>query len=167
VDSPVRIPIGTSSDGHDNFIPGAAVDSNTSGPTGRIGLTFYYYTQSACGSSCALNVGFLQSNNGGSTWTAVQQLAGPFALSQIANTSQGRMVGDYISSSWIDTPAGRRAFGAFAVGQAPATGKAFDEATFVPSGGLTRLGGDRPSEALSQRYFGSAQHNAPPVLSQR
>jgi hypothetical protein len=165
--APVRIPIGTTSDGHDNFIPGVAVDSNTSGPTGRIGLTFSYYTQSACGSSCALNVGFLQSNNGGSTWTAVQQLAGPFALALIANTSQGRMVGDYISSSWVDTPAGRRAFGAFAVGQAPVTGKAFDEATFVPSGGLTRLGGERPTETLPQRYFGSAEHKAPPVLSQR
>jgi hypothetical protein len=164
---PVRIPIGTTSDGHDNFIPGVAVDSNTSGTTGRLGLTFYYYTQSACGSSCAVNVGFLQSNNGGSTWTAVQKLAGPFALPRIADTSQGRMVGDYISTSWVDTSAGRRAFGAFAVGQAPAPGKAFDEAIFVPSGGLSRLNGTRPAEAGPQVNSNSANPNAAAILSQR
>jgi hypothetical protein len=158
--TPVRIPIGTTSDGHDNFIPGITVDSGTSGRKGRIGLTFYYYTQSACGTTCALNVGYIQSNDGGSTWSAVQQLAGPFALSLIPDTSQGRMVGDYISTSWLDTPAGRRAFGAFAVGQTPSGTQAFDEATFVPSGGLNSPHATHPAEAGPQLYFGSTQAHA-------
>jgi hypothetical protein len=50
------------------------------------------------------------------------------------------MVGDYISTSWVDAPGGRRAFGAFSVGQPPANGKAFDEATFVRTGGLSTTG---------------------------
>jgi len=138
--SPVRVPVGTTTDGHDNFIPGIAVDERTSGAAARLGVTFYSYDVSACGSSCALKVRYVQSNNGGATWSAPVTLAGPFAVSRIASTSQGRMVGDYISTSWLDTPAGRRAFGAFAVGQVPTNGKAFDEATFVPTGGLNVTG---------------------------
>ena len=138
--SPVRVPIGTTADGRDNFIPGIAVDERTSGSTARLGVTFYSYDVSACGSACALKVRYVQSDTGGSTWSAPATLAGPFAVTRIANTSQGRMVGDYISTSWVDTPTGRRAFGAFAVGQAPTNGKAFDEATFVPTGGRNATG---------------------------
>jgi hypothetical protein len=138
--SPVRLPIGTTTDGHDNFIPGIAVDERTSGGAARLAVTLYSYDVSACGSACALKVRFIQSNNGGATWSAPATLAGPFGVNLIANTSQGRMVGDYISTSWVDTPTGRRAFGAFAMGQAPTTGKAFDEATFVPTGGLNLSG---------------------------
>jgi hypothetical protein len=138
--SPVRLPVGTTTDGHDNFIPGIAADERTSGAAAKLAVTFYSYDVSACGSSCALKVRYIQSNNGGATWSAPVTLAGPFAVSRIANTSQGRMVGDYISTSWLDTPTGRRAFGAFAVGQVPAGGKAFDEATFVPTGGLNLTG---------------------------
>ena len=92
----------------------------------------------------------MQSNDGGSTWSAPLKLAGPFGLNRIANTSQGRMVGDYISTSWL----GARAFGAFAVGQPPPTnGKAFDEAIFVPTGGLNRTGSLRRS-SRGERVIG-------------
>jgi hypothetical protein len=60
-------------------------------------------------------------------------VAGPFAVSLVPNTTQGRMVGDYISTSWM----GGRAFGSFAVAQAPSGGFAFDQALYVPAGGLT------------------------------
>jgi hypothetical protein len=163
--SPVRLPVGTTTDGHDNFIPGIAVDDRTSGAAAKLAVTFYSYDVSACGSACALKVRYIQSNNGGTGWSAPATLAGPFSVSRIANTSQGRMVGDYISTSWVDTPAGRRAFGAFAVGQAPTT-KAFDEATFVPAGGRNLTGaftasaaGDRVSptnEALLNANHNSA-----------
>jgi hypothetical protein len=148
--SPVRLPIGTTTDGRDNFIPGIAVDERTSGSGTRLGVTFYAYDVSACGSTCALNVRYIQSNNGGTTWSAPVTLAGPFGVNRIANTSQGRMVGDYISTSWLDTPIGRRAFGAFAAGQAPTTGKAFDEATFVRTGGLN-LSGNFTTVAAAER----------------
>ena len=42
------------------------------------------------------------------------------------------MVGDYISTSWLNG----KAFGAFAVAKTP-SGSAFDQSIFVPSGGLS------------------------------
>jgi hypothetical protein len=134
--SPQRVPIGTTTDGADHFIPGIAVKPTTSRSTARLGLTYYSYANADCGSRCALEVGYVQSNNAGTTWSAPVTLAGPFGLGRIANTSLGRMVGDYISTSWL----GNRAFGAFAVGRRPTSGKAFDEGIFVPSGGLNLRG---------------------------
>jgi hypothetical protein len=138
--TPSRVAIGTTGDGHDNFIPGLGVDVTTSGASARLGLTFYSYDVSACDGHCALKVRYIQSNNGGSTWSGVTTLAGPFGLNTIANTSQGRMVGDYISTSWATTANGRRAFGAFAVGRPSLNGQAFDEATFTPTNGFNSTG---------------------------
>jgi hypothetical protein len=163
--SPTRVPIGTTTDGHDNFIPGIAVDERSAGTAAKLGLTFYSYDVSACGSACALKAGYIQSNDGGASWSATTTLAGPFGLNLISDTSQGRMVGDYISTSWVDTAAGRRAFGAFAVGQPPANGNAFDEATYVPTGGLNLSGpfsasstGDRV--AADNEALLNANHNS-------
>jgi hypothetical protein len=134
---PKRVPIGTTTDGSDHFIPGIAVRRSTSGSTATLGLTYYSYGTAACGSTCALKVAYIQSNNAGATWSAPMRLAGPFSVNRIANTNQGRMVGDYISTSWL----GGRAFGAFAVGQTPTNGPAFDEGIFVKTGGLNLTGG--------------------------
>jgi hypothetical protein len=57
-------------------------------------------------------------------------------LSWIANTSQGRMVGDYISTSIT----GGRAWPTIAVANAP-SGSTFDEAMYNPTGGLPITGG--------------------------
>lgn len=95
-----RVPIDATSSGVDHFIPGLAVNPTTSGGTAQLGLTYYTYGVSACGTSCTLNVGFISSTNGGSTWSAPTAIAGPFSVTWVANTSQGRMVGDYISTSY-------------------------------------------------------------------
>jgi hypothetical protein len=58
-------------------------------------------------------------------------------LSWLANTSQGRMVGDYISTS---TRPGGNAYPTIAVATAP-SGGTFNEAMFVPTGGLPITGG--------------------------
>lgn len=58
----------------------------------------------------------------------------PASLSMIANTSQGRMVGDYISTSW----GGGTARPVFAVGRPPSGGAAFDEAHLHDDSGLGR-----------------------------
>jgi len=134
--SPKRVPIGTTTDGTDHFIPGIAVKPSTSGSTAKLGLTYYSYATAACGSTCALKVAYVQSNDAGATWSAPVKLAGPFSVNLVANTSQGRMVGDYISTSWL----GSKAFGAVAVGQAPTNGTAFDEGIFVRTGGLNLTG---------------------------
>ncbi|MBV9823522.1 MAG: exo-alpha-sialidase [Actinobacteria bacterium] len=131
-----RVPIDTTTSGVDHFIPGLGVDPTTSGTTAKLGLTYYFYRTAACGTSCQLEVGYIQSNNGGSTWSAHTDVAGPFAVSLTPNTTQGRMVGDYISTSWI----GGKAIGAFAVAKTP-SGSAFDQAIYVPTTGFTAAAG--------------------------
>jgi hypothetical protein len=128
-----RVPIDPVTSGEDHFIPGLAVDPATSGASARLGLTYYFYPKAACGGACQLEVGFISSPDGGAHWGTATQLAGPMALSQIAQTSQGPMVGDYISSSF----SGGKVATLFAVGlQQPST-TTFDEAMFAPSTPLT------------------------------
>jgi hypothetical protein len=132
-----RVPIDATTSGVDHFIPGIGVDKATSGATAKIGLYYYFYPNANCtDSTCQLEVGFVSSTNGGGTWSAPQTVAGPFPLSQIANTTQGRMVGDYISCSVT----GGKAVAIFAVGKPPANGQAFNEAMYS-AGGLTVTGG--------------------------
>src|SRR5437764_14098066 len=126
-----RIPIDAVGSGVDHFIPGIGVDKSTSGSSAHLGLAFYYYPVSNC-SSCQLDVGFVSSTNGGTSWSAKTQLAGPMHLSWLANTNQGRMVGDYIAT----TIAGGKAYPVFAVAQAP-SGSTFNEALYTVAGGLS------------------------------
>src|SRR6185369_8844065 len=117
----------------DHFIPGLAVDRATSGSSAHLGLTYYFYPNSSCSAStCQLDVGFISSTNAGSTWSTPTQLTGPMTLSWLANTTQGRMVGDYISTSF---DANGLAHGAFAVATAP-TGGTFHENIATPASGL-------------------------------
>ena len=126
--SPVtRIPIDATTSTVDHFIPGLAVDRSSAGATARLGLAYYFYPSAACSfTTCQLDVGYISSRNGGSTWGATTQLAGPMRLSWIASTSQGRMVGDYISSSF--TQGGVRPV--FAAASAP-VGSTFNESMFT------------------------------------
>ena len=127
------------SDGGDHFIPGIGVDRSTSGSTAKIGLAYYRYPTANCtASTCQLTAGYTSSANGGSTWSTPTQLAGPMTLSWIADTTQGRMVGDYISTSIV----GGRAWPVIAVANAP-SGGTFDEAMYEPTGGLPITGGAR------------------------
>jgi hypothetical protein len=151
-----RVPIDATNSGMDHFIPGLAVTG--SGATTQLGLTYYFFRTAACGSSCQLEVGYSQSNNGGSTWSARTDVAGPFPVSQVPNTTQGRMVGDYISTSWLNG----RAYGSFAVAKPPSGGFAFDQALYVPTGGSLAAGafvatsaGDRPVAGAGSGAVGS------------
>jgi hypothetical protein len=98
-----RVPIDATPSGIDHFIPGLGVDKTTSGTTAKLGLYYYFYPNANCtASTCQLEAGYISSANAGSTWSAPQTVAGPFSLSRIASTSQGTMVGDYISCSVIN-----------------------------------------------------------------
>ncbi len=55
-------------------------------------------------------------------------------ITWLANTSQGRMVGDYISTSFSESGS---AHGVFAVATAP-NGGTFNEAMFTTAAGITR-----------------------------
>jgi len=153
----VRIPIGTTTDSQDHFIPGIAVDKGTSGGSAHVAVTFYYYPLRACSrGGCQLDVGVIASKTGGATWGAVTQLAGPMSPLWLPNTSQGRMVGDYISSSY----ANGLAHGLFEVATLPTGTFSRDCATAspnchqalttnstgvsAPAGGEVSSTGDRP-----------------------
>ena len=115
-----RIPADAVGSGVDHFIPGLAVDKSTSGSTGHLVLAFYYYPVSSCNSStCKLDIGYSSSTDGGSSWTAKTNITGPMTLSWLANTTQGRMVGDYMSTSFNGSGV---AFPVFADASAPTGG---------------------------------------------
>jgi len=110
-----RIPIDPVNSTVDHFIPGIAVDRSTSGSSAHLALTYYYYPQTNCtATTCQLDVGAITSNDGGSLWSAPQQLAGPMSLSWLPN-AYGPMVGDYISTSFLNSVA----IPVFAVARAP------------------------------------------------
>lgn len=113
--APVRIPLDPTGSGIDHFIPGLAVDRTTSGSTARLALTYYFYPQG----STSLSVGFTSSTDGGSTWSAPQTVMSGMPSTWAPTTSQGRMVGDYISSSFGSDG---RARGIFTGLGAPTTG---------------------------------------------
>jgi len=128
-----RIPIDAVSSTVDHFIPGIAVDQFKSTPVARLGLTYYYYPTSNCGSTCQLSVGFISSLDGGASWTTATAVAGPMTLSWFPLTNQGYMAGDYISTSFS---ADDRAHPVFSLATAP-SGGVFDAAMYSPLPGLT------------------------------
>src|SRR5216683_516859 len=136
--APTRVPIDATSSTVDHFVPGLDVDHSTSGTSARVGLAYYYYPVASCtAATCQLDVGFISSVNGGTSWSAATQVAGPMTLSWLPNTSQGRMFGDYISTSVL---ASGNAYPVIAVANAP-TGSTFDLAMYIPTGGLAVTGG--------------------------
>jgi hypothetical protein len=158
--APIRVPIDATSSTVDHFVPGLAVDRSTSGASARIGLTYYFYPTASCtASTCQLDVGFISSVNGGTSWSAATQVAGPMTLSWLPNTSQGRMFGDYISTS---IPAGGNAYPVIAVSNAP-TGSTFDQAMYVPTGGLAVTGGAHIATARGAAVVPRSRPTAAPT----
>lgn len=95
-----RVPIDPVTSTVDHFIHGIGIDPNTAGNTAHIGLNYYYYPNGNCGNSCSLHEGYIQSNDGGQTWTQPAQLGGPMQVSWLPNTFSGRMVADYTATVW-------------------------------------------------------------------
>jgi hypothetical protein len=140
-----RIPLDPRGSGVDHFIPGLAVDRSTSGGSAHLLVTFYYYPNAICTTTgttaCQLDVGYSSSADGGASWTSTTQIAGPMTLTWLPNTTEGYMVGDYISTSFSGAPA----FPVVAVAAAPTAGGAVcqtatpncNEAMFTVTGGLS------------------------------
>jgi len=155
-----RVPIDATSSAADYFVPGIGVDKNSSAGTARVGITYYFYPNRSCtASTCVLNVGFISSTNGGTSWSTASQVAGSMNLTWLPNTSQGRMFGDYISTS---VRPGGNAFPVIPIGFAP-SGTTFNLAMYAPTGGLPLSGGARrATEAPSA----GAEAFAPPAVPQ-
>ncbi|GIJ54771.1 sialidase family protein [Virgisporangium aurantiacum] len=136
--APYRVPIDPTASTVEHFAPGIGVDRSTAGGSARIGLTYYSYPNSACtAATCQLNVAFISSTNGGTSWSAPTQIAGPMTLSWLPNTTQGRMFGDYISTSVLN---GGNAWTVIPVATVP-TGSTFHVPMVVPTGGMAVTGG--------------------------
>jgi hypothetical protein len=150
---PKRIPANKVGSGVDILIPGLAVDRSTSGNSAHLGLAYYSFPNINCTpSTCQLNVGFISSTNGGKSWSAPEQLAGPMTLTWLPLTTQGFMVADYISTSIV--PGDNDATPVFQVAKAPtpppncsnlstgAPGQGCDQATYTtPEDLLKTIGG--------------------------
>ena len=115
--SATRVPIDQTNSGIDHFIPGLAVNKASSGATAKLGLTYYFYPSG----STQLSVGFTSSTNAGTTWSTPQAITSGMTSTWAATTSQGRMVGDYISTSYGSN---NLAYGVFGQDLKPSIGTA-------------------------------------------
>ena len=125
-----RIPIDPKKSTVDHFIAGIGADHATSGKTARLTVVYYYYPISTCSvphhPPCQLDVGFTTSQDGGKTWTAGKQLAGPMQLNWLPMSDAGYMVADYIGVAYTNG----NPFGVFEVAKAP-SGGVLNEATYT------------------------------------
>jgi hypothetical protein len=161
VSSVKRVPIDPTSSGVDHFTPGFAVDVTTGGTSTHLGVTYYYYPVSNCGSTCELHIGFVSSTDTGSTWSAPIDLAGPMQPTWLASTNQGRMFGDYISGSFVNG----KVFPTLIVANAP-TGQ-FDEAAYTTTSGLLELGPGTLSAANDEPVAGAVADRPAPAPTAR
>ena len=124
--APTRVPAASPTSTLDAMIPGLGAD-----PTrpGRLGLVYAYYTPGSCAKgACTLGIGFVQSPDGGASWTKPLRLdAEPMRLTWLA-LAEGRMVGDYFATAF----AGDRVVPVFALAIAP-SGQRLHEAIFATS----------------------------------
>ena len=148
-----RVPIDDTSSTVDHFIPGIGIDPATSGAGAHVGIHFYSYSQSLCTTqTCQLNVGFISSANGGTTWNTPVAVAGPMQLTWLPQSQNGLMVGDYIATVFSNGVP----HGVFAVATAP-SGTTFNEGMYTGTGLSASAAGrqissakDRPLHRLSE-----------------
>lgn len=155
-----RVPIDPVTSTVDHFVSGLGVDPATSWAGAHVGLTYYYYYPDAnCDAAkCQLDVGFVSSANGGSTWSVPTQLAGPMSLSWLANTVTGRMVGEYISTPFTADGLARPILSA---ANAP-SGGLFDQAVYTTRRGLAAADGTRVASSDGVVFTGTTANEYAP-----
>jgi hypothetical protein len=80
-------------------MPGLAVNRTSAGAHTELALTYCFDRNPSCaGPTCEIQVGFASSLDNGQTWSDPQVLSDPTELGWLAPTTQGAMVGDYIST---------------------------------------------------------------------
>lgn len=162
-----QIPITLGSGAQDYVIPGIAVDKTTSGGSAHLVVTFYYQSATCTSiSSCVLNVGSVSSTNGGSSWgTATTLTSSGMQQGWLATTSQGYMVGDYISTSFGASTHAGTAFGVFANATASSGGACgssannCNEPMDTTTSGQAAAGGSISSAGAPVLYGGSGGNN--------
>lgn len=142
--NPRRVPIDPVASEIDHFVPGLGVDRTTAGSSAHLGLAYHYIPEQDCGAaSCRVHVGFVNSLDGGATWSRPRVLAGPMRPNWLAPTNDGYMTGDYISTSFT----GGKPHPVIAIGRQP-SGATLDEAIYSTSPAL--LGGKLQERRLAR-----------------
>jgi len=150
-----RIPIDPVGSGVDHLLPGIGVDPATGGSSAHLALVYYYFPTTNCSvSTCRLDVGYVSSTNGGTSWSKATQVAKNMHMTWLANTDQGYMVGDYMAA----TVSGGTAYPAFVVAKGPKRG-VFNEALYTAP--LPVTGGSETAPRNEPRV-GSAPHRIDP-----
>ena len=131
--SPTKIPMPTGGDVN-YWLPAIGIDPTSSGKNAKLAVAFYSLRlRAGCelfvpGCSQEVHAWFVRSSDGGQTWTKARRLnAEPMRLEWIADSSLGRMLGDYISVSW----AGGKAIPVVALAGEPTL--ALEQAVFASS----------------------------------
>jgi hypothetical protein len=149
-----RIPIDATTSTVDHFIAGIGIDPATSGKSAHMAVVYYYYPTAKCTSStCALDVGFTTSTDGGASWTAGKKLAGPMTLSWLPNSDNGPMVADYVGVSYVNG----NAFGVFADALAP-SGTTLAEAIYSNKMALPEAGSEPRFSGANDKAVAKSDH---------
>jgi len=124
--APVRVPVAPPTSTLDAMIPGLAADPSR---PGHLALAYAYFTPHSCArGSCTLAIAFVQSPDGGASWTKPLQLdAEPIRMTWLA-LAEGHMVGDYFATAYTAD----RVVPVFTLAIAP-TGSRLHEAIFASS----------------------------------
>ena len=95
---PVRIPLAPATSDSNFFVPGLSADP---AHPGHLAVDYATFSAGACrAGACTLDVGVVQSRDGGATWSPPQRLdAQPFSTSWVPK-AEGQMIGDYLSTSF-------------------------------------------------------------------
>jgi hypothetical protein len=125
--APSRVPVSPTSSSLDAMIPGLGADPVR---PGHLALVYAYYTPGSCAKgACALGIAFVQSPDGGASWTKPLRLdVEPMQMAWLAE-AEGRMVGDYFSTAF----AGDRVVPVFTLAIAPTGSGRLHEAIFAAS----------------------------------
>jgi hypothetical protein len=101
--APARVPAGGRGSDVNHFLPGLAATG--SAPHTKLALAYYSApTRTGCNYVCqsSIDAWLSISGDGGETWRPPQRLNAESVRSTwLANTGLGRMLGDYISTSWV------------------------------------------------------------------
>jgi len=115
----------------DYFTPGIAVDPSSSGPRGRLAITYHSLRQCSQYVCPGIDGYLVTSEDGGDTWSAPQRLTSqPMSLLWVADSHLGRMLADYISTSYV----GGRPMPVFVIASPP-VGEEFRQSTFAMTRG--------------------------------
>jgi RTX calcium-binding nonapeptide repeat (4 copies) len=101
--TPRRVPLGRADATRDWFVPAVAVDPTTAGARVRVAVAAYSVTQpQGCPTCQVVDAYLVRSGDGGRTWRSPVRLnAESLPLEWVADTGLGRMLGDYISTSFV------------------------------------------------------------------